>query len=376
MSKIAFLHHTFYAGSGIDSVIYELAKRLGMRHKVWVITMRTDGRYPGVGVIHIKSPFRSRTLDATLLPFTKTTAEVRDALRGFDIVNTQLYPAHLMPLLPTKLPVKHVVTEWGVQSVGGGIGERAYSVMLGLAEDYAVRRADLVLAGCQCVGRQLLKKRKNGVQVLYQYGIPFDLLNEDNAKAGRTAILERYPKLKDGRLLLFVGRNSPHKGIHILIEALAMLPKDVRLAVVGRQDFAKYQRKLEKLVEKRGLKERVTFAGVVPRQEIPGWYSLCGIFVNASAWEGFLIPEAYALKKPIVAFNAEPHRETVQDGRTGLLVPDQRPVSFAVAIDRLLGQDALRTVMGENGYAWAKENLDYDRIVERWEQVVLSNEGA
>lgn len=94
------------------------------------------------------------------------------------------------------------------------------------------------------------------------------------------------------------------------------------------------------------------------------------MFVNASEWEGFLIPEAYAFRKPIVAFAVDAHRE-VLGGDRGVLVHELHPLGFSTAINSLLENSHRAAMMGEAGYLWAKQLLDYDRIVENWEKVVL-----
>ena len=369
MAKIAFLHHTFIAGSGIDGVIYEMAKRLGKRgHLVNVITMHTDWGYEGVNVVEVRPKIRfSDRTNAVLGPLH--TMPVRQALDGADIVCTQLYPASVIPLFPTKLSMKHVATEWGVQNIGGGFVNYAYTQLLRRAENFVVKHADVVLAGCEYTGRQLRTVRPD-VKTLYQYGVDFDFLNEKNADL---ADLEsKYQMIKGAKVLLFVGRNSPHKHIEVLIGALNYInDKSVKLVVVGRQDFANNKTYLDELVIRLGLSDRVLFTGVVPRYEIPNWYARCTMFVNASEWEGFLIPEAYAFRKPIVAFAVDAHRE-VLGGDRGVLVHGLHPLGFSAAINSLLENPHKTEMMGEAGYLWAKQVLDYDRIVENWEKAVLS----
>ena len=367
--KIAFLHHTFIAGSGIDGVVYEMARRLGKRHQVMVMTMRTDGSYRDVPVMVFPSQLNGK-MDAVFAPLYVSAREIRRELASYDIVCTQLYPASVIPLFPTKLPIKHVLTEWGVQNIGGGLANRVYTGLLKRMEDYTVRKADVVLAGCEYTRRK--SKRKDAV-TLYQYGIDFDHLNHDHyGMYERDRLSAEHPVIgRHDRVLLFVGRNSPHKHIDILIDALKLIPdKAVKLVVVGRQDFVKNQWLLEAKVEELSLADRVLFTGVVSSQEVVDWYCRCEMFVNASEWEGFLIPEAFALSKPIVAYDTEAHREVIRSGR-GTLVPELTGTAFAIAVTELLDNPWKAQRLGGNGYVWAKQNLDYDRIVENWERVVL-----
>lgn len=367
MAKIAFLHHTFIAGSGIDGVLFELGKRLMTRgHDIQVMTLYSDNSYTGLPVTIFGSS-GNRKIDAVFSPLYSQL--VRRELRKFDVVHTQLYPASVVPLLLTKLPIKHIATEWGVQDVGDRLVEKLYTALLRKAENYVIENADVVLAGCEYTGRELRKIRPD-VKTLYQYGIDFNFLCEKNVEPGRLEM--KYPMVKKSdKVLLFIGRNSPHKRIDILVMMLKLIPdKNVKLVVVGRQDFGENQVYLESLVDKMDLTDRVLFTGVVPRSEIPCWYARCEMFVNASEWEGFLIPEAFAFHKPIIAYGAVAHKEVVGDDR-GVLVSDLTPEGFNSAVRGLLDSPLVASRMGENGYRWAKEYLDYDIIAENWEKAVL-----
>jgi len=363
MAKIAFLHHSFIAGSGIDGVIYELAKRLGKKHDVRVLTFRTDGAYSDVPV----TVFKSRGARTDAVCGLLYAGEVRKELEKFDVVATQLYPASAMPHFPCRISTRHVMTAWGVQNIGRGV-DKAYSDFLRAMEGVCARRADIVLAGCDAVRKSLEKVRPDAV-TLYQYGIDFQTMNYDGYDPRR--LEEKYGIKAEDRVLLFVGRNSPHKRIDLLVDMVDKIPdKSVRLAVVGRQDFTENKARLEEQVAGLGIKDRVLFTGVVSRREVVDWYCRCDLFVNASEWEGFLIPEAYAFRKAIVAYDAEPHRETVQPSR-GILVRKLDAGMFADAVVTLLLDRKYRKTMGENGYTWVRTVLDYDRIVENWERIAL-----
>ncbi len=111
--------------------------------------------------------------------------------------------------------------------------------------------------------------------------------------------------------------------------------------------------------------ERV-YAQGVSEEDLIGYYNLCDMFVNASSWEGYLNPEAYAFKKPIVAYGIPPHDETVEDGVTGVLVGRLTANRFADEIAGLLGDDGKRKALGLNGYVWAKRTLDYAVVAKRF----------
>lgn len=374
--KIAFVHHNFVMGSGIEGVIYELAKRLGKEHKVTVFTFNNEyPDSPNFEIREVKIPFRkNRVMNAVVSPLLlHKVLELRGMLKGYDVVNTHLYPANLFPIFPRKLNgVLNVVTEWGVQPADafGGLHEKAYIWLLKRANNYAVRHADIVLAGCNDVKRRV--KQECGVKArkVFLYGVDFGYFNKD---IDTEPIYERHPELRDAKVLLYVGRASPHKNIDLLIKSLKILKESVpkaKLVVVGRQDFAGYSMYLERLAFSAGLGGDVIFTGFVSREDLPRYYAVCDVFVVASPWEGYLIPEPLAMAKPMIAYNAPPHRETIRQGVNGLLVKELTPEAFAEAEYCLLVSNSMGKEMGKTGYSWAKKHLDYDIIAKNFLDVI------
>ena len=77
----------------------------------------------------------------------------------------------------------------------------------------------------------------------------------------------------------------------------------------------------------------------------------CSVFCVPSADESFGIvyTEAMRSTKPVVALDVSPVNEIVINGETGVLVPAGDPSALAAALDKLLGNEALRKKMGEAG---------------------------
>jgi 1,2-diacylglycerol 3-alpha-glucosyltransferase len=120
--------------------------------------------------------------------------------------------------------------------------------------------------------------------------------------------------LRDEPLLLFVGRVVPSKNVHLLIEILTLVRKEIpnaRLLIVGRRDDEKYYERLLKMAD-----ESVIFEEKVLDSELPLYYAACNVYVTCSTVEGFNLPlaEAQACGKPVVAFDIGPHREIVRKG--------------------------------------------------------------
>lgn len=367
--KIAFMHHTFIEGSGIDNVTYQLAKRLNTEHEVTVISFNNEYDNSGIPTIEYRVPF-GKVYGAIFSPFF--AREVRQDLKQFDVVITQLYPCNIIPLLPTKLKVKTIFIEWGLQPsyAFSGLLDRAYIKLLEVTHGYAIRHSDLVITANSETTQFIKSKYSIIPHKLNLYGVDFNYLNKD---IDFSNLLERYPQLKNKKIILYLGRITPHKNQHLLIESLEITQKavpDTVLILVGRASSERYREQLKKLIKHKHMQDTVIMTGLVPREDVPKWYALCDIFAYASNWEGYMNPESLAMGKPIVAYNAVPHRETVKHNINGLLVDELTPEAFAEAQIMLLSDDKVRHTMGEAGYKWAKEYLDYDKIVEHFSNFI------
>ena len=368
--KIAFLHHVFQAGSGIEQVILDLSRQLvSMGHRVTILTYKNE--QPDCDVCVMEFPLSDRVPLAgnVLAPaFTRTNAAIRDILDCVDVVVTSLYPMSLVPLLPHKVKPRVVFIEWGIQPYAAysSLVDKAYLFLLNRADRYAIRKSDTVV-----VSNEVTRKWVEGMGVspvkMNLYGLNFDRLRWG---VNSEYLLERHRELwGDNGIVMYAGRQSPHKNVDLLIRAMGVLKGrglGTRLLVVGKESFPKYAKYLRDLTRELGLENHIIFTGLVSEEDLIGYYNLCDAFVNASSWEGYLNPEAHAFKKPIVAFGIPPHDETVQNGVTGVLVGRLTANRFADAIAGLLADDGKRKAMGLAGYAWARKQLDYAVVADKF----------
>jgi len=185
-----------------------------------------------------------------------------------------------------------------------------------------------------------------------------------------------------GSRMIFACRQLfPRKGIRFLIEAVAKLkPKypDISLIIAG-DGFERPV--LEKLAQTLDVGISTKFLGWVANKELPRYFRGCAVSVIPSLEEGFGIPAAEAMgcEAPVVATDAGGLPEVVENGVTGYVVPKGDAAALAVAIDRLLADDALRRKMGEAGRIRALGRFDWDLSVKQFEAVyasVLKTDGS
>jgi D-inositol-3-phosphate glycosyltransferase len=178
-------------------------------------------------------------------------------------------------------------------------------------------------------------------------GVNLDLFQPmDKESARRTLGLK-----KGERIILFVGRIEPLKGIDVLIGAAAQLHDDenFRVLIVGGDERA--ERQLEELrqhAERLGVDHHISFVGAVAHEELPVYYNAADVCVVPSYYESFglVAIESMACGTPVVASRVGGLTSAISDGETGYLIPWRCPEPFAERLELLLDNDELRASFG------------------------------
>jgi glycosyltransferase involved in cell wall biosynthesis len=168
------------------------------------------------------------------------------------------------------------------------------------------------------------------------------------------------------RILLFVGRLVPEKGLDTLINALPMILAggvNVKLVVVGEGPQKEmYQR----MASDYGLREKVLFAGYIDDWTLRALYRVADVTVVPSKFEpfGIVALEAMAAHCPLVTTSTGGLSEIVDEGGTGLKVPIDDPPALARAILRIVRDVGFRNYVVENAYRKCLWNYNWDKIAE------------
>ena len=151
--------------------------------------------------------------------------------------------------------------------------------------------------------------------------------------------------------ILCIGRLVPEKGQAVLIEAVALLAErgqspGVTFAGEGPQRAA-----LGRLAKQLGVAANVSFRGAVGQDKLRALYEEASVFCLPSFSEGVpvVLMEAMAMRLPVISTTITGIPELIEDGSSGLLVPPGRPDLLANALERLLGDEALRHELGARG---------------------------
>ncbi|MFY0580625.1 glycosyltransferase family 4 protein [Cystobacter fuscus] len=166
------------------------------------------------------------------------------------------------------------------------------------------------------------------------------------------------PVAREEDLLLAVGQLSTGKGIDVLLHALTRTSRPARLRPVGQ---GRQQEELKALTKALRLQDRVTFVGPLTSSEaLSAEYRRAAALVfpsRAPETLGLVGLEALAHGTPVIGSLIGGIGEWLLPERTGLGVPSGNPAALAAAIDRMLGDKALREKMGQEGARLHRERF-------------------
>jgi D-inositol-3-phosphate glycosyltransferase len=180
------------------------------------------------------------------------------------------------------------------------------------------------------------------------------------------------------RMILFVGRIQPIKGIDTLIRAIALLRgrypemrSDLCVAIIGgdpNADAGQEQSEMARLKELReslGLGDLVTFLGSKDQDTLVDYYSAAAVVVAPSHYESFgmVALEAMACGTPVVASDVGGLSINVADAFNGYLVPAGDAEALAGKLALLLKYDSLRKQLSWQASRWA-ERYSWANIAE------------
>ena len=166
-------------------------------------------------------------------------------------------------------------------------------------------------------------------------------------------------------LIICVSRLEYKNGTHDLIEAAKYL-KDLDFKIIICGDGSD-RKKLEKMVEKFNLKDKVLFLGDILHADLPRYVACGDIFVRPSLAEGFGIVflEAMAAGLAIIATPVGGIPDFLKDRENGLFCQPGNPKNIADKIEILIKDKALTQRLIQNGFKTIQEEYNWDRISEK-----------
>ena len=384
---------------GMNVYVRELTRELGRKGvHVDVFTRSQDEHVPhvlhdlgyGNRVVHIPAgpevPLPKQVLASFIPEFVKHILEftkLKDL--QYDLIHSHYWMSGVAAeVLKEKwsVPIVHMFHTLGEmkQRIASSPDENESDYRLS-GERQVLRIADRIVAATQAESAQLLWLYEAdtdkiviippGIDISHFYPIP-----NDEAK-------EFVGVSPCDRLLLFVGRIEPLKGIDILIHAIALMRQKgikICLSVIGGNtsldpDLENNEMaRLQLLREQVGLLDLVAFLGKREQESLPYYYSAADAVVVPSHYESFgmVALEAMACGTPVVASQVGGLAFLVRDGVTGFTVPVDDPEELAAYLIKLVEDEDLRKTMGMNASEFAKDYA-WDKIADQI--IALYNEG-
>jgi len=380
---------------GMNVYVRELTRRLGqLGVHVDVFTRSQDEHVPhvlhdlgyGNRVVHIPAgpevPLPKPEL-ANHLPQFVDGIEKFSAEKGirYDLIHSHYWMSGIAGLqLKTRwnLPILHMFHTLVLmknrvartpQEVEGG-----YRID---GEQTILRSADRIIAAtpAELAQLQFLYRADSNKITVIPPGVDTSHFSPIPADEARTAIGIQ----PHDRMILFVGRIEPLKGIETLIRAIALLYKDRiisgcphYLAIVGGDPNLTPEMentemaRLMALCRELGVDDLVLFLGKRAQDTLPYYYSAAEVVVMPSHYESFgmVALEAMACGTPVIASQVGGLAFLVQDGITGYSIPDDNPQALADKLSLLVCDPGLRNQLGQQAADYARQ-YDWEIIAQR-----------
>jgi len=176
----------------------------------------------------------------------------------------------------------------------------------------------------------------------------------------------------EAKVVFYVGRFDPRKGIETLVRAIAQsaFRGDPNLRLIigggsrpGQSDGIERDR-IESIVAELGIADITTFPGRLGDEILPTYYAAADVCVVPSHYEpfGLVAVEAMASRTPVVASDVGGLQFTVVDEETGLLATPQDSSAFITAIDRILRDPQWRDQLGLAGRKRVEDKFSWDGV--------------
>ena len=218
-----------------------------------------------------------------------------------------------------------------------------------------------------------------GVSLEKIFILPYNSdLTYDDKDYEKAESLKKELKIRNKKIILYVGRLIRRKGVDYLIRAFARIRKEgenVVLVIVGDEYFGRGKDycgdQLRFFCKDRNIRDSVYFIGEVLHDKLAPYYILSNIFVIPSItlkigepW-GLVLNEAMSFGKPVIATDAVGAAyDLIKNGVNGFMVPEKDVNALYEAIKKIIENPELEREMGPESKKIIKEGFTYDHMLE------------
>lgn len=393
--KIAFIsEHASPLASlgGVDSggqnvYVAELAKQLAEAgHQVDIYTRWENPVIPkvydwleNIRIIHVQAGPIALLPKEDLLPLMD---EFRDDMIDFintekityNLIHANFFMSGLVAMeLKEILNIPFVITFHAlgyVRQIYQGKSDRFPSKRIDI-EKKIVQHADAVIAECPQDMSDLIEYYNTPVEKIKI--IPCGFSSREFYPMSREEACSFANLNPDEKILLQLGRMVRRKGVDNVVKALSRLKNaDIpyRLVVVGGEADDSNSMgcpelaRLQNIAREEGVEDKVTFVGKKNRDDLKYYYNAADIFISTPWYEPFGITplESMACGTPVIGSNVGGIKYSVEDGKTGFLVPANDPDALAEKIDTLISDQQLHQQMKEASLQRVRDNFTWQKV--------------
>ncbi|MFC2101761.1 glycosyltransferase [Bacteroidota bacterium] len=322
---------TSLSQQGIDLAVFSISTPDENWTEALGISLYTPGRFqPGI----FSSGLMVKSLFLRLVPYLKK------AIRQFnpDVVHAHYATSYgLLGALVGFHP--YVISVWGSDV----LQFPKHSVIGKSILRFNFKRADAICSTSPIMIPEIQRYTRKNV-VVVPFGIDLQLF-----RPFQTAT----PFAPETYIIGTIKALEPEYGIDLLILTFDAVKrthpeKQLKLLIVGG---GRLENELKQLVNSIGISEDVVFQGRVPHHEVPRYYNMLDLFIALSRTESFGVSvlEAAACEKPVVVSDVGGLPEVVENGVTGLVVPDNDLMAAVLAVEEIMTNTDRAREMGRRG---------------------------
>jgi len=372
--KILYITRGFppYRG-GSENYIWEVYRRLSKKHRINLITYYHKDRERIKTIREVKQLKNGSKLSEFLNFFFSSFR--KSLFLDFDAIHAVTYPSGLCALLPRLVSGRPlIVTIHDIGIIEKEV-KNVSSFVKGIKwvlQGIVCNLADAIIVPSEKVRKDIMKYHSISKSKIFitPYGFDTNVFNV-SVKGG---IMKNKWKLKDKRIVLYVGMYSPKKGLEYLIEAVKDVKKqipDIKLVIAGPAIDTNYENRVKNLVAEMNLESSVVFTGYFDEKYKSNVYKDADVVVEPSLYGmgySFACIEASALGKPVVATKLLEEIGVVKNNVSGIVVPLRDSKSIAGAIIKLLENKKFYTYLSKHGLNFVR-NFNWDETARLTEDV-------
>ncbi|HSI61479.1 MAG TPA: glycosyltransferase [Candidatus Saccharimonadia bacterium] len=290
---------------------------------------------------------------------------LRDHVQDYDLVHNHA----LFSFAPIagaraarKNAVPYVMRPLGLLNTWGMENRRRWikAISFRLIERPALEHAAAIHYTSTAEQHEADRLQLNGKPHVVPLGIDLGPLQRDSSQQ----FLNRFPQARGRRIVLFLSRLDPKKGVELLLKAFANVTQDDHNAilVIAGQGKPSYETGLQNLAASLQLEKDVLWTGFLDGDDKYAALAAADVFVLPSHSENFGIAlvEALAAGKACIATDGVAVADDMRQGDAGLVIPCNDVPALTAAMNQLLTDDALRSRLGGNATRLAAERFSLE----------------